>query len=227
MRSIGCGFVCLLIIVLSACSSDQSSLESQIKDDLDKVVSKVSQNKNLSKKLAKTPPSNGMLNEDYIAMYVWVKARSMQLRIARINGLEKQALSVEEKQQTKIDSHKQNIETSVAVDSEPLELEFELSIDEVAALEELNFGSELYGWVRQTIDNTVAFVESTSESGIIDLVTFYDPVIKHNITVVKTFKEKLQFADSVQLRINTTYQTLKVTKRPAALEKANLIVWSG
>ena len=225
MRSIGCGCVCLLITVLSACSSNQSSLESQIKEDLKNVVNLVSQNKNLSKKLPKTPPSSGMLNEDYIAMYVWVKARSMQLRIARINGLEKQALSTEEQPLSKTDSHKQRIETSVTVDHE--QLEFELSIDEVATLEELNFGPELYSWVRQTIDNTMAFVESTGESDIVDLVTFYDPVIKHNIALVKDFKEKLQFADSVQLRINTTYQNLKVSKRPAVLEKANLVVWSG
>ena len=99
MRSIGCGSVFLLITVLSACSSDQSSLESQIKEDLNNVVNLVSQNNALPKQLSKTPPSSGMLNEDYIAMYVWVKARSMQLRIARINGLEKEALSAEEKPQ--------------------------------------------------------------------------------------------------------------------------------
>jgi hypothetical protein len=110
---------------------------------------------------------------------------------------------------------------------EPLEQEFELSIDETAALKELNFAPVSYIWVRQTIDNTVAFVESTDESSIVDLVTFYDPVIKHNITLVNNFKEKLQFTDSVQLRLNTIYQNLKVTERPAVLENANLIAWSG
>ena len=99
--------------------------------------------------------------------------------------------------------------------------------EQAAALKELNFAPELYSWVRQTIDNTVAFVESTGESSIVDLVTFYDPVIKHNITLVKNFKEKLQFTDSVQLRLNTIYQNLKVTERPAVLENANLIAWSG
>ena len=45
--------------------------------------------------------------------------------------------------------------------------------------------------------------------------------------LVNNFKEKLQFTDSVQLRLNTIYQNLKVTERPAVLENANLIAWSG
>jgi hypothetical protein len=120
-----------------------------------------------------------------------------------------------------------SLETSVAADEKLLESDIELSIDEAAALKELKFSPELYGWIRQTIENTVAFVESTGDSEVVDLVTFYDPAIKHNMSLVTNFKEKLQFANSVQLRINTTYQNLKVTKHPAALEKANLIVWSG
>lgn len=134
MCRIGCGFVWLLIIVLSACSSNQSSLDSQIKEDLNKVLNKVSQQKNLSNKLSKTPPLS---------------------------------------------------------------------------------------------DITVVSVESTGESGIVDLVTFCVPLIKHNISLVKSFKEKLQFANSVQLKINNIYQNLKVTKSPAVLENANLVVWSG
>ena len=75
MRSIGCGLVCLLFIVLTACNSGQTSLEAQLKEDLHKVLENVSQDKNLSKKLGKTPPSSGLLNEDHIAMYIWVKSR--------------------------------------------------------------------------------------------------------------------------------------------------------
>jgi len=227
MRCIGCGFVCLLIIVLFACSSNQSSLDSQIKEDLNKVLNAVSQTKNLSNKLSKTPPSSGMLSEDHVAMYVWVKARAMQMSVSRINTSENQILPTEAQQHLTTESGKQFVESVEVVDAKLVKLESELSNDEILALKELNFSPELYEWVKQTIDVTVAFMDSTEKSSIVDLVTFYDPIIKHNISLLRNYKEKLQFANRVQLRINTTFQNLKVTNSPAVLEKANLVVWSG
>lgn len=227
MRCIGCGFVCLLIIVLSACSFNQSSLDSQIKEDLNKVLNTVSQTKNLSNKLSKTPPSSGMLSEDHVAMYVWVKARAMQMSVSRINTSENQILPTEAQQNLTTESGKQFVESVEVVDAKLVKLESELSNDEILALKELNFSPELYEWVKQTIDVTVAFMDSTDESSIVDLETFYDPIIKHNISLLRNYKEKLQFANRVQLRINTTFQNLKVTNSPAVLEKANLVVWSG
>ena len=225
MRSIGCGFVWLLIIALSACSSHQSSLDSQIKEDLNKLLNTVSQKKNLSNKLSKTPPSSGILSEDHVAMYVWVNARAMQISVSRIYASEKHARSTEGKQYFTTDSGKQILESVAAVETEFVELESELSNDEISALRELYLSPKLYDWVKQTIDTTVAIVDSTGESSVVDLVTFYDPVIKHNISLVKRFKEKLQFTNSVQLRINNTYQNLKATKSSAVVEKANLVVW--
>ena len=228
MRSIGCGFVRLLVIAafsfLSACNSDKPSLEAQIKEDLTKVLSKVSQHKNLSKKLTETPPLSGMLSKDHITMYVWVKARATQMRLERTNTIDNKSQSSINELQQKANSGEASLRSAEKTNSEPAKLGIVLSKEEMATLNELKFSPELYGWVKQTIEATVDFVDAAGESGIADFVTFYDPVIKHNISLVNDFREKLQFANSVQLRVDGIFREINVTQIFVFKEKTSLFV---
>ena len=226
MRSIGCGLVCLSFLVLSACSSGQTSLEAQLKQDLDEVLKNVSQNKNLSKKLGKTPPASGLLNEGHISMYVWVKARAMQIQMARINETAKNSVTAAEYSESKSPENGLTSEAAKAVTNIESDLEADLTLVEIAALNELDFDSEMYKWVKQTIETTVEFVDASGDSEVMELVTFYDPVIKHNISLVNHFREKLQFASRVQLQLNNSLQSLQITHTLKSIEKSNLTVES-
>lgn len=190
--------ICLVtILFLSACNSEKLSHESQLKEDLAKVLNSFSQKKNLSQKLNTTLPADGKLTQDHLEMYVWVKARAMQLYLARQDAVRLQPAN--EKQQTKtemslqaIDTNKRKNNTMQVPGNEGV-----LSVDESVAVKELNFSPELYRWARQTIDDTVAFIESVNEPGLVDLVTSYDPAIKHNISLVKEFREKIKFVGNI------------------------------
>ncbi len=198
MRRYGCAFVCIITFLsLSACNSDQSSLESRIQEDLNNVLNNVSQKQILSRKLTTAPPASGMLSDAHVDMYVLVKARAMQLRDARIPGHDKHLLTptADEIVNKETSNHASEVASPHVRSMLEDEARPVISVNESAALRELNLSQELYVWVTQTIDDTVAFIDSTGNSGIVDIVEHFDPVIKHNITVVQNFMGKLKFAN--------------------------------
>ncbi len=224
MSSIGFRVVYVLIIlILPACNSSQLSPELQLREDLKKVLSAVSQKKDLSKKLTKDPPSSGMLSEDHIAMFVWVRARAAQMQLATSEDTTKQDLISEQSKSPENKSQQQN-PVLPNLDEKGIQADAHLSSYEISALKELEFSLNLYVWVKQTIDYTVAFVNSAGESGIVEYVAFYDPVIKQNISLVQSFAENLQFANNVQLEHDVARQNLNVTQISAYAVNANLIV---
>ena len=192
MRTQGCGLACVIIcLFLSACHSGQSSLESQIKEDLHKVLNSAAHKKELSRKLTSMPPDSRMLNEAHVEMYVFVRARAMQLRGSLTNSSINQ-LSTVSKEQDQLQETTGSLEVSEFI----ADISPEISPEELTALNELELSQELYVWVKQTIEVTVEFVDATGDSPILDIVTLHDPAIKHNISLVGNFQERLRFANS-------------------------------
>ncbi|KPJ92696.1 MAG: hypothetical protein AMJ55_09445 [Gammaproteobacteria bacterium SG8_15] len=83
-----------------------------------------------------------------------------------------------------------------------VDIDPEISPEEIAALNELELSQELYVWVKQTIEVTVEFVDATGDSTILDIVTLHDPAIRHNISLVENFQERLRFANSDSLKVS-------------------------
>ena len=192
-----CNFVGLLTcLFLFGCNADQPSLETQIKEDLHKVLKNVSQIQVLSKKLAIPPPTSGMLSADHLEMYVWVTARATQLYLARENSVDKNRESTSEA--TALVIVDKSEQQDIPIDSTPLEIEYQPAITkgELTALSELDLDQELYLWVKTTVNNTVEFIDATGESEIADLVTLYDPVIKHNISLVQKYRKKFKYTEN-------------------------------
>lgn len=205
MRTQGCGLACVIVcLFLSACHSGQSSLESQIKEDLHKVLNSAAHKKELSQKLTSMPPDSRMLNEAHVEMYVLVRTRAMQLRGSLTNSPINQLSAAPNEQE--LASEKQDPLLETAGSSEGSEFIFDIDPDispeELTALNELELSQELYVWVKQTIEVTVEFVDATGDSPILDIVTLHDAAIKHNISLVENFQERLRFANSDSRKVS-------------------------
>ncbi|MCI0505933.1 MAG: hypothetical protein L0Z73_07445 [Gammaproteobacteria bacterium] len=237
MRKFTRGSVCAIVfsfisVFISGCNSDQSSSESKINKDLNKVLTVISQQKHLSRNLPAKPPAGGMLSEDHMNMYLWVNVRAMQLELARLGGANISILETAGTQPLTTDAPEKNSSSKISklasqVDGIPPQAESDpdISLNESAALIELNFSKELFVWVKRTIRDTVAFIESAGETEIVALVTQYDPAIKHNITIVKQFRDKLTLSDDIQRRIAKSFPGLKATQTSALKDKIKLAVW--
>lgn len=205
MRTQGCGLACVIVcLFLSACHSGQSSLESQIKEDLHKVLNSAAHKKELSLKLTSMPPDSRMLNEAHMEMYVLVRARAMQLRGSLTNSPINQLTAASKEQQLATEKQVQMQQTTGSLEGSEfiVEIDPEVSPEELTALNELELGQELYVWVKQTIEVTVEFVAATGDSTILDIVTLHDPAIKHNISLVENFQARLRFANSDSLKVS-------------------------
>jgi hypothetical protein len=221
-----------VFLFFSGCNSDQSSSESKINKDLNKVLTVISQQKLLSRNLPAEPPASGMLSEDHMNMYLWVNGRAMQLELARLGGANFSILENAGTQplttgapEKNSSSKTFNLNDQNDVIQQKTERDPEISLNESAALVELNFNKDLFAWAKRTIHDTLAFIESAGETEIITLVTQYDPAIKHNITMVKQFRDKLEFSNDIQRRISKSFPGLKATPTSALTDKIKLAVW--
>jgi len=205
MRTQGCGLACVIVcLFLSACHSGQSSLESQIKEDLHKFLNSAALKKELSGKLTSIPPDSRMLNEAHVEMYVLVRARAMQLRDSLTNSSINQLSTAAKEQKMATEKQEQSQEMTGSFEGSEfiVDIDPEISPEEIAALNELELSQELYVWVKQTIEVTVEFVDATGDSTILDIVTLHDPAIRHNISLVENFQERLRFANSDSLKVS-------------------------
>ena len=221
MRTQGCGLACVIVcLFLSACHSGQSSLESQIKEDLYKVLNSAAHKKELSQKLTSMPPDSRMLNEAHVEMYVLVRARAMQLRGSLTNSPINQLSAAPKEQELATEKQDQLREATGSLESSEfiVDINPEISPEELTALNELELSQELYVWVKQTIEVTVEFVDATGNSTILDIVTLHDPAIKHNISLVENFQERLRFANSDSLKVSQLIYILVTTHTHPARE---------
>lgn len=223
MHTHGRGITCALaFLFLSACHSDRSSLEFQINEELNQLLNSAAHKQQLSQQLSSSPPDSRMLNEAHVKMYVLVKARAMQLPGVKANNTAidttnatAQITSVVNGNDQPLIQAAESIDNPLlAVDSEP-----ELSPQEQTALNELELNQDLYVWVKYTIDDTVAFIDATIDPAIIDAVTFHDPVIKHNITMVKNYQERLRFANSDSLKVSSLFHKPDSARSDLSREK--------
>lgn len=206
MRTHGCGIAyAIAFLFLSACHSGQSALESQIKEDLNQILNSAAHKQQLAQQLSSVPPASRMLNEAHVQMYVLVKARAAQLRGTLTNGAKIQFAKAPEATPLSTEDHQQVTTPAVAFESSLLEFESEpeLSPEEITALNELELNQDLYVWVKNTIDDTLAFIDATTDSEIVDIVTAHDPAIKHNITVVNDSQERLSVANSIAFKVSS------------------------
>ena len=221
MRTQGCGLACVIVcLFLSACHSGQSSLESQIKEDLHKVLNSAALKKELSGKLTSIPPDSRMLNEAHVEMYVLVRARAMQLRDSLTNSSINQLSTAAKEQKMATEKQEQSQEMTGSFEGSEfiVDIDPEISPEEIAALNELELSQELYVWVKQTIEVTVEFVAVAGDSTILDIVTLHDPAIKHNISLVENFQERLRFANSDSLKVSQLIYILVTTHTHPARE---------
>jgi hypothetical protein len=233
MRKFGCVFVCAVVFLfISGCNANQASSESKINEDLNKVLAVISQQQHLSRNPPPKPPASGMLGEDHMNMYLWVNIRAMQLEFTRLCGASLSVPEISGSQPLTIDAPEKyssgktsNLNDQVDVIPPKEESDPELSLNESAALVELNFNKELFVWVKRTIHDTLAFVESAGDPNIVELVAQYDPAIKQNIFMVKQFRDKLTFTDDIQRRISKFLPGFKATQTSALTDKIKLAVW--
>jgi hypothetical protein len=214
MHTQGCGLACVIVcLFLSACHSGQSSLESQIKEDLHKVLNSAALKKELSGKLTSMPPDSRMLNEAHVEMYVLVRVRAMQLSGSLINSSLNQLSVASKGQQLATEKQDQLQESTGSLEGSEfiVDIDPEISPEELTALNELELSQELYVWVKQTIEVTVEFVDATGDSAILDIVTLHDPAIKHNISLIENFQERLRFANSDALKVSQLIYILVTT----------------
>jgi len=221
MRTQGCGLACVIVcLFLSACHSGQSSLESQIKEDLHKFLNSAALKKELSGKLTSIPPDSRMLNEAHVEMYVLVRARAMQLRDSLTNSSINQLSTAAKEQKMATEKQEQSQEMTGSFEGSEfiVDIDPEISPEEITALNELELSQELYIWVKQTIEVTVEFVAAAGDSTILDIVTLHDPAIKHNISLVENFQERLRFANSDSLKVSQLIYILVTTHTHPARE---------
>ena len=214
MRTQGCGLTCAIVcLFLSACQSSQSALESRITEDLEKVLNSTALKKELSRKLTSTRSDSRMLNEAHVEMYVLVRARAMQLRGLLTESSTNQVLSASKQPEfaTEKQGRSQSTEKSAAIGPTTVDIDPEISPEELTALNELDLSQDLYAWVKQTVEVTVEFVGANVDPAIFEIVTLHDPVIKHNISIVENFQERLSFAYSGSLQVSQFISTLEVT----------------
>ena len=185
----GCG--CILVLAVSccfliACGSSQTSLEAQYNSELTNVLSTISFGGKTSSDLTAIPPSKNELTQEQLDMYVWVRARAMQLAIQQ-KQLSQQ--STNELLVTK--TTKDPIDISHAALPAILGEHQPVSAEERQALNELKCSEVLYLWVKDIVAVTEEFLDSVGNPQIIDLVTEHDPAIKHNISLVKDVADRL------------------------------------
>lgn len=212
MRTQGCGLACVIVVCLflSACHSGQSALESQIKEDLQKVLNSAVHRNELSRKLTSTPPESHMLNEAHVQMYVLVRARAIQLRGSATNQQTSQLQSTSKDLEIVTGKHEEVQATIGFADGSKAVIgsDSEISQEELIALKDLELSQDLYAWVKQTIDVTVEFIDAIDDPAIFDIITLNDPVIEHNLSIVRNFQERLRLAYSDSMKVSEHFRFL-------------------
>jgi hypothetical protein len=175
---------------LSACSSSQASLEAQFKSDLQNVLESVTHNNPFQLEV-EAPSVNGELSRAQLNMYMLVRAKAMQLALERNDLVH--SMDVQNGSKENAGSHEANSKQTTADDY--IVDRSGISAEERRVLKELNYSEDVYSRIKDTVDVTRAFLEAFDESKIMDLVTRYDPAIKHNLALVKTISHNLEIVN--------------------------------
>ena len=166
----------LFLLMLFACSSNQSSKVSQ--QNHSENSSNTRDNESQEKLLA-TIPVDGKLRDEHLKMYVSVKIKQEQLRYQQ--------------------------QTSTSENKEQVDANFQHYTDrdlEKIAFNDFGFDSEIYYWSKRIIQDTLLiYVGGTSTS---DTDHTKRDVLTHNLSLLAKHRDELRFANSYRLKLNTS-----------------------
>jgi hypothetical protein len=200
----GCGCILVLAVPclsLSACSSSQASLEAQYQSDLQNVLESITQSDPFHREV-EAPSANSELSSEQLNMYVLVRAKAMQLAVEK-----KRAQHADDERgfttgpnPFEADDKKRSAEHTGAHAG--------ISDEERRVLKELHYSEEVYTRIKDTVDVTKAFLDAVDKPKILDLVTKYDPAIKHNLALVKSASHYLDVVNRYPIqRFHTNFES--------------------
>ena len=166
----------LFLLMLFACSSNQSSKVSQHNNSEN---SSNSQDNVSQKQLLATIPVDGKLRDEHLKMYVSVKIKQEQLRY------QQQVSTSDNKEQ--VDP---NIQNYTDRDLEKI------------AINDFGFDSEIYYWSKRIIQDTLLIYVGSNSTPDTDHTN--RDLLMHNLSVLAKHKDELRFANSYRLKLNVS-----------------------
>jgi len=188
--------------MLHACSSNQSSGNSQNHYSQPEHFGNAQQKVTLEKSLSDIP-ADGKLRPEHIKMYVSVRIKQEQLRYQR--HTENPASG---------ELEKTNLQNSALTDD-----------IETIAIDDFGFDSKIYYWSKKVIQETLQNYSSSSSSTAAELTD--NDTLVHNLTLLKKHRDELRFAHSYRLKLkhssepdtalkNVSNNQLAFTQKPSS-----------
>lgn len=167
----------------AACGSGPSGFATEYNAELSELLAAISLDAPQAIGQPTSPISSGELTQDQLDVYLWVKARALQLAIEQNS-----AAPVLGKNGPMVRSAALDVDQDLAVSgANPL-----LSVEERAALHGIKCNEVIYLWMEDTVTATRDFVESVDKPEIIALLAQHAPAIQHNIDLVKRNADRLE-----------------------------------
>ena len=133
---------------------------------------------------------DGRLRAEHVHMYVSAKIKQEQLRYEK-------------------ESHQKNIEFTGSLNNSNSSENISL---ERAAIEHFEFDPQVYFWSKNIIDDTLANYTDNDSNPRKSMSNIGNPVIAHNLRILKKFKDDLRFARYYKLKpklLTTSSSALK------------------
>lgn len=139
-------------------------------------------------------PKDGKLRTAHVRMYVAVKIKQEQLRHEAQPGQ-----SVNQAANLPNNTYR-NVDNAF----------------EKAAIEHFEFESDVYYWAKNKINDTLINYTDDGSTPLKTMSNIGNPVIAHNLSILKKFKDELRFASQYKLepKLLTTSSSV-VTKKPS------------
>lgn len=139
-------------------------------------------------------PKDGRLQTEHIYMYVSVKIKQEQLRY--------ESASKQQNQNIKYLSNENHINTN--------------SKFEKAAIDHFEFDSHVYHWTKNVINDLLINYTDSSINLRSTMSNVGNPMIAHNLSVIKKYKDDLRFAQQYKLKPKLIATSVSAThKKPS------------